>query len=158
MKINLLYGEGDVLTGYTNLHPFAKEETEHLRIADVKNLDRFVENAEATEIIATDVIDYLMLHEIDTIIKHWITKLRIGGKIVLGGTDLHTVSKAFANYTIDVDAINMLLHGSQTEPHLVKRVNLTLTGLCTFLNEACGLKIIKRRMAGYNYLVEAHRV
>lgn len=160
MKLNLIYGEGDYLNGYLNLHPFAMQETEQpkIRIADIKNLDRWVSNAEATEIIATDVIDYLLIQEVPQIIAHWISKLRHGGKIVIGGTDMLEVSKAFHEYEIDLQTVNKLLHGQQTQPHLVKRVNLTLMGIKTFLQtDNHGLKIIKTRRAGYNYIVEAQR-
>jgi hypothetical protein len=44
MKINLLYGHGDHLQEYVNINPFALEETDNVRIADVKHLDAIVED------------------------------------------------------------------------------------------------------------------
>lgn len=157
MKVNLIYGEGDVLTGYLNLHPFAMQDTDEVKIADVKNIDRFVCDAEANEIIATDVIDYLVSHEVPKIIQHWVRKLRHGGKIVIGGIDMNEVTRGFVNGDLDLETTNKLLHGQQTQPHLVRRVNLSLIGIANFLNEDCGLKVMKKRMAGYSYLVEATR-
>ena len=131
MKVNLLYGEADILTGYLNLHPFAisDDDEKNIRIADIKNIDRHVCDAEATEIIATDVIDYLSLYEVPKVLGHWIKKLRHGGKIVIGGTDMNEVTRGFIHGDIDLETTNKLLHGLQTQPHLVKRVNLTLLGV-----------------------------
>jgi hypothetical protein len=157
MKVNLIYGEGDVLSGYLNLHPFAMQDTEDVKIADIKKLDRWIADAQATEIIATDVIDYLTLYEVPKVIAHWAKKLRHGGKIVIGGTDMNEVARGFVNGDINLETTNKLLHGQQTQPHLKKLVNLTGIGLAQFLTQDAGLKILKVRSAGYNYVVEAER-
>jgi hypothetical protein len=157
MKVNLIYGQGDTLNGYLNLHPFAMQDTENTKIADVKNIDRYVCDAEATEIIATDVVDYLVLYEVPEVISHWIKKLRHGGKLIIGGVDVAHVSRDFSKGDIDLETTNKLLHGIQTQPHMVKRVNLTINGICQFLQGDHGLKIIKKRHDGYNYIVEAAR-
>jgi hypothetical protein len=133
------------------------EETDDVKIGDIKNLDPFVNDAEATEIIATDVIDYLPLNDMNTIIDHWVSKLRRGGKIVIGGIDLFQVCKAFTQYDINVETANKLLHGLQDQPHLLKRLTLTLTGLRNYLRDKHGLKILKTRYAGYSMIVEAQR-
>ena len=66
MKLNLLYANvDDVLSGYTNIAPFATQEEDGLFISDIKNLNKFCDDTEATEIIATDVIDYLLLNEVN---------------------------------------------------------------------------------------------
>lgn len=157
MKVNLIYGEADVLSGYLNLHPFAMQDTEDVKIADIKNINRWVNDAEALEIIATDALDYLVLYEVPRVLAHWISKLRHGGKIVVGGTDMQEVARGFVNGDINLETANKLLHGMQTQPHLVKRVNLTLIGVCAFLENDYGLQIMKKRKAGYNYIVEAVR-
>jgi len=157
MKINLIYGEGDVLSTHLNLHPFAMQDTDTVKIADVKNIDRWVCDAEATEIVATDVIDYLILYEVPKVIEGWIKKIRHGGKLIIGGTDMTEVCRAFSNGEIDLETTNKLLHGLQTQPHLVKRVNLTLIGVVGFLQNDFGLHITKKRKAGFNYIVEAVR-
>lgn len=156
MKLNLLYGHGDHLQEYININPFALEETDNIRISDVKNLDKIVENAEATEIIASDVIDYLALNEINPTLDHWISKMRHGARLVIGGCDSYDAAKALVQFEIDLETFNMLVHGTQDQPHLFKRMCLTLPGLCEYLTDH-GLKIIKKRRNGLNYVVEAQR-
>ena len=61
-KINLLFGVGDVLDTHTNINPFAtKEQLEEFGSKiirdDIFNLDKYVDNSEANEILAYDVID-----------------------------------------------------------------------------------------------------
>ena len=150
MKINLLYGHGDQLQGYITIHPFAVEETDSVRIDDVRNLDRVVEDAEATEIIAADVIDYLGLDEVNPALDHWIKKLRHGGTIIIGGCDSYDAAKALVQYEVDLETFNMLIHGTKDAPHLFKKTCLTLPGLVEYL-EQHGLKVIKKRRNGLNY-------
>ena len=156
MKINLLYGHGDLLQSHINIHPFALEETDNLKIGDIRNLDRVVADAEATEIIAADVIDYLGLDDINPTIDHWIKKLRHQGTLIIGGCDSYDAAKALVQYEIDLETFNMLIHGTQDAPHLFKKTCLTLPGLVDYL-EQHGLKIIKKRRNGLNYVVEAQR-
>jgi hypothetical protein len=156
MRVNLIYGKSDVLTGFLNIHPFAREETEHLKIADVKNLNRWAEDAEITELIANDVIDYFPMQDAPKIIAGWVRKLRIGGKIVISGIDLPLVAKSLSQRQIDTKTAVMLLHGSQEEPHLVRRFQVSLPEICNLL-EQMGLKIMKKRHMGFAYVVEGVR-
>lgn len=156
MKINLLYGHGDFLQSHLNINPFSLEETESMKIGDIRNLDGWVDDAEATEIIAMDVIDYFSLAEVNPILDHWISKLRHGGKIVIGGCDALDAAKALSQYELDLQTFNMLIHGTQDQPHLYKKTTLTLIGIVEYFREH-GLKIIKQRKHGINYVVEAKR-
>ena len=156
IKVNLLYGSGDVLHTHLNLDPFTAEETDVLTRADVKNLDNFVDDAEAQEIIALDVIDYMPLRDINTVIQHWASKLRHGGSLIIGGVDLFEVSKAFVQYRLDITQANQLIHGEQSKPYLVKRVNFTSMGLVDYLS-TLGLKIQKKRVNNFHMTIEAIR-
>ena len=155
-KINLLYGSGDVLHTHLNLDPFTSKETDVLIRADVKNLDDFVDDAEAQEIIALDVIDYIPLTDVNKVIKHWVSKLRHGGTLIIGGTDLFEVSKSFAQYRIDITRANKLIHGEQSKPYLIKRTNFTVLGLSDYLS-SLGLKLQKKRVNDFIMTVEATR-
>lgn len=158
MKVNLLYGViGKVQTGYLNIYPFAEEETEHVQMGDIQNLDQFVCDAEATEIIAIDVLDYVELPKITNVLDHWSSKLRKGGKLILGCTDGYIAAKAFADYKISVEEFNIIIHGSQEMPHLIKRVSLTMAGLTKYLETVHNLKVIKKRYDGYGLIIEAER-
>jgi predicted TPR repeat methyltransferase len=156
-KLNLIYGVGDVLHTHLNINPFAEEEIEDVLVrADIKDLSNFAEEAEVTEIIAKDVIDYLPLSQIEKVLSHWVSRLRHGGTIVVGGTDLYEVAKDFSQYRMDITSAIKLLHGEQTKPYLIKRVNFTVMGMVEYLS-GMGLKIQKKRVNNHAMIVEAKR-
>lgn len=158
MRINLLYLEEGARAGFVNVSPFATEETDELKIGDPTfNLDKLVDDAEATEIIANDVIDYLPASIVMDVLDHWVGKLRHGGRLVIGGTDLYEVCKGFTTYALDVHQANAHLHGHAADnPQYIKKITLTALGLSNFL-ATLGLKIVKKRVTGYHFIVETER-
>lgn len=157
-KLNLIYGVGDVLHTHTNINPFAEEaDGETIIRDDLMNLDKHVDDAELTELVASDVLDYIPLNNIENVIKNWMKKIRYGGRVILGGTDLLEVSKSLSQYRIDITEANVLLHGDQSKPYLIKRVNFSATGLSDYLKYEYGFKIIKKRINNYKMIVEAER-
>ena len=158
MRINLLYTEEEPRSGYLNVSPFATEETDELKIGDPTfKLSAWVDDAEATEIVANDVIDYLPADIVMDVLSHWVAKLRHGGTLIIGGTDLYEVCKGFTTYAIDVHQANAHLHGHAADnPQFVKKITLTALGLSNFL-ATMGLTIIKKRVTGYHFIVEAKR-
>lgn len=156
MRINLIYGEGEPKTGYLNLSPFCKQEDEYNKKCELDNL-HYLCDGEATEILAIDVVDYLSLTEVNSYIDHWVSKLRIGGKLIISGVDGFSVAKAFSSYQISIDEYNGLIHGSQTSPHLVRRTSLTLTGLEQYLVETHSLTLVHKRYDGFAFMIEVER-
>ena len=63
MKINLLL-DGHALSGYKNIDPYGYGDETKV-VGDVENLHDIVEDAEATEILALDIIDFLPLDSIE---------------------------------------------------------------------------------------------
>lgn len=158
MKVNLMYGQGDVLHTHLNINPFAEEVVEGKIVrSDIKNLDRFLDDGELSELVALDVIDYLPIVEIERILQNWTNKLKHGGRIILGGTDLFEVAKSLSQYRLDIAEANRLLHGSQAKPFMLKRISFSAVGLSTFLTEKFGLQILKKRINNYEFVIEAQR-
>jgi hypothetical protein len=158
MRVNLIYGpSSEPKTGYLNIHPFAEQEDETTKMCDVRNLDLHVCDAEVTDLVAVDVVDYIPLPEITDVIDHWVSKLRIGGKMTIGAVDAYSVAKAFAEYQIDLDAFNQLILGAQTSPGDHKSNVLTMASLVNYLELKHNLTIIHKRYDGFAYLVTAER-
>ncbi|HCI69507.1 MAG TPA: hypothetical protein DHV30_02445 [Balneola sp.] len=157
-KVNLIYGTGDVLHTHININPFA-ENPDNKKIIrdDIINIDKHVDDAELSELVAYDVLDYIPLTKAEDAIHNWVKKIRMGGKIVLGGTDLIEVCKSLADYRIDLGEANVLIHGEQSKPYLIKRVGFTCLGLCDYLQNKYAFKIIKKRVNNYKMVVEAER-
>jgi len=147
MKLNLLWGTAP-RNGYINVDPFGFGDEEKV-LGELHNLDDVVDDNEAEEIIAEDVIDYLPRDKVIDTIKHWISKLCHGGTLIIGGVDVYEVARSFANYEIGLDDVNYLLHGRQEEPYQQKLTNFTLMGLRDLLLNN-GMRIIKCRGTSFN--------
>ena len=87
MRINLMWGNGSPLSGYTNVDPHSYDK-EGVINSDITDLNDIVGDSEATEILVADVIDYLPKEIVAKAIGHWVTKLRHKGKIVMMALEL----------------------------------------------------------------------
>ncbi len=98
MKIQILTDQQNLIDGY-----------EFVPIKDGEvDLTRFSNN-ECTEIIADNIIDQVPISHVANTIKFLIEKLRMGGKLVLGGTDLRLFCKHVTNQSIGpVDANHII--------------------------------------------------
>jgi len=151
MKINLIL-DGHALSGYKNIDPYGYGDETKV-VGDVENLDDMVEDAEATEILALDIIDFLPPESIEAAIGHWVSKLRHGGKIAIGGKDLWQISKALYQKILDLEEANEVIHGTQEKPRIS---NFTIDKLINTL-ESRGLQILKKRINKFDMVVEAQR-
>jgi len=157
-KVNLIYGEGDFLDTHLNINPFAKNTEEgRLVRADLTNIDKYVDAAEADEVLAMDVIDYIPTIQTKDALTNWISKLRIGGRIVIGGVDIYSISKSIADCSLDIPLANLIIHGKQDKPYLIKRASFSALDLSKYLEEIYGLGIVKKEVLNYRMFVEAQR-
>ena len=155
MRINLMWGNGSPLSGYTNVDPHSYDK-EGVINSDITDLNDIVGDAEATEILAGDVIDYLPKEIVAKAIGHWVTKLRHKGRIVIGGHDIYEITKIVSQQGISAEEISSVLHGEQNNPWEFKASHTTATDLAKTL-EQHGLKILKKRVSGFKMIVEAVR-
>ena len=157
MKLNLIYAQaGDVRNGYTNLNQF-KIRNEELE-QDLHNLDNLVDDGEVEEILAYDVIDYLDASKVEATIDHWIRKLKVGGKIVVSGTDIIEVAKGVASYKLTISDANQLLYNvDKNNPRTYKKVAFSCGALKEYMAKKHGLKIVTARINGYQMVVSAEK-
>jgi hypothetical protein len=155
MKINLLINSNEILNGYINVDPL-NNQLEKIK-GDVHNLDWLCEDAECNEIIAKDIISYFPINAVDSIIEHWIKKLRHKGIINIGGVDLTEIARGIISKNIDLVSANILFYGKQTEEWQVRKSGLTARELVLAIKR-CGLRIMKSRVENYYYMVQAQRL
>lgn len=153
MQVNLSISGKGILPGYVNISPV---ETPDGILGSVTSLDTYIEDAEATEILARDVLDFMSPHDIDDIIEHWVRKLRHGGSLTIGGVDLPSVSQAIARGEMSIDDGNRLLYGSQDVPWNYRKATTSLLLIVEKLSGA-GLKIMSKRYIGNYYSVTGVR-
>lgn len=157
-KINLLYGFGDYMSGHINIDPLGDPENSKIHIGDWKNLDEWVDDAEATEIIALyGIVEFIPRTEINTIVDHWVKKLRHGGTLIIGFTDIYEVAREFVNFNLSTTEVNKAFHGEQGRPEHVKRCSFTTAGMSEYLAILHDMNIIKKRLNGFDAVVEAQR-
>jgi len=139
MKVYLTV-KGDNITGYHNIDASSGGDI-------VKMIG--VEDAEATEIIASDVINFVALSSLDELLSGWVKKMRHGCKIVLGGVEIDEVCKAFVSKAIDVDKFNEMVYEGRIS-------QISFTDLEKTLIKH-GLKITRKRADNFNMIIEAIR-
>jgi hypothetical protein len=155
MRINLMWGNGSPLSGYTNVDPHSYDKEDVIN-GDITDLNDIVDDSEATEILVADVIDYLPRAMVAKAISHWVTKLRHKGRIVIGGHDIYEITKIMSQQGISAEEISDVLHGTQNHPWEFKASHTTAADLAKTL-EQHGLKILKKRVSGFKMIVEAIR-
>jgi len=153
MKINITVGAKQPLSGYINVDPITKFDG---LAVDIRDLDPVVNDAECTELIAVDVLDYLKKQDAISVVQSWIKKLRHNGKIVIGITDAYEVCKLFYQQRISLDDFNYLLHGALSDAWDIKLNHMTME-IIEELMKSNGLKITKRRLDDYTSIVEGVR-
>jgi hypothetical protein len=157
MKVNLLYGNGQILQNCLNINPFLEEEQDNLRRGDIKNLDKFVDDGEVDELIVTNVLEYFQPNKVVEILNHWLKKLAINGKIIIGFTDCYFVCKKLINFEITLAEFNDLIHGAQNKPNEYRRGSISMANVINFFNSV-GYKILQKRIDGDNYIITAQRI
>lgn len=110
-----------------------------------------VADAECTEILAEDLIDYLPLPKMGEVLKWVRSKMRHGCKLIIGGTDIYELSKAFSSFHISLTDFNKLVYSEG------KSTMLTLPALVELI-EQLELKVITKRVNNFKMVVVAERV
>lgn len=156
MKLNLLFNSNDVRAGYQNIDAYTQEGDGKIE-GNVFNLNEIACNAEVVELIALDIIDRIPLPQITQVLGHWLSKIRRGGTITIGGLNLPSVTKAFYRKEIDLVTMNQLFFGKQDTPTNNKKCALDITWIESVLKSE-GFKIIQSRLENVYYYIKAERV
>lgn len=89
-------------------------------------------NNSCTEIVANDVIDKIKNGDIEKFVTILCSKLRIGGKIIITGTDLGTLSRVVINNTISSQDYSSIIENKASLSYMhniiavLKKFNLTI--------------------------------
>jgi hypothetical protein len=156
MKIILTMKPESAPKTYIILSPVVQDNTETEKKINIlshsllNSLDDYIEDGEAEEIILDDIIEYIRSDIFIMVFEKCIKKIKHGGKIIITGTDIYLVCKAFVEYKISIEELNLLVYGN------AKNIGLTSETISKYL-EKIGFKIIKRRHEIYDYLIEAQR-
>lgn len=150
MKINLLMNnKSGVLNNCLNLDPYGDNQARQK--TDITNLDNIVDNGEADEILARDILCYFPLLETPRLIDGWLKKLRKGGKLLIEGTDYEKVCMDVYYGNLNFSDFHDMIYGKG----LLKKNCLSLSGLTKYVRENHPrTQVTLSRFDGYNFILE----
>lgn len=132
MKVNITT-DGTQLNGYLNTDSPTLEQVSH---------------SEATEILAPHIINAIPFQDLGTLFEIFLSKLRKGGIIKIGGYDAIELGRGMLFETVSTVERNSLIGMS--------RCFMTLEEVVEVM-EHVGFKIKKKKLDGLYYLIEAER-
>ena len=137
MKVQIVKDTDPVISGYQriNIGPNSVD------------LSEFADN-ECEFILASEIYDSFTTADVDRLTQYLGTKLRAGGTLVVGGTDIRLFCKAFLNNNISEDEAASIL-GPKKSMTTPDRAVLAL--------QAAGLKVQLTQINGMHYECTATR-
>lgn len=117
------------------------------------NLGDICDKAEATEVLASTMLDYIPAETLERAISAWCELLRHGGKIILGGTNANQLSRLWLSGYIDATEYNRYIYGAGPVRHAaiysVADIEKHLV--------ANGIRITRRHISDMVFIVEGIR-
>ncbi len=155
MKFNLILTDSNkCIKDYVNLSPY--NDKDGLNQGQINNLDWVCDAGSIEHLIADDILSHFRFPAIADILKNWISKLKVSGKITFRGIDFEEVSRALVLEKMNTLEASKLIWGEQSDIYDVKQSGLSIIDLIEYL-EQFGLKVTKKVFEGYKYTVEAVR-
>jgi len=103
---------------------------------------------EIEEIFANDLIDSLSSDQVGEVVVSLVRKMRLGGRIVVGGTDLRMFAKMVINGSMNEEAASQMIGKS----NCMVSTNIIMDTL-----RQCNLNIQASYINGVHYEIEAKR-
>jgi hypothetical protein len=123
------------------------------------SLDSYLDKSETDYINAKDLLDYVPYSIVNNTLANFVSKLRHGGKILIGGTNINYVAEALASGEIDSKQAALMLYGSGVHANTFKSCCYSPIDIKKWLENA-GLEVTKYIVANEygKFIVEAVRV
>lgn len=108
-----------------------------------------VETNQCTELLVDLFLGRVPVDKVQEVIKHWVTRLRKGSKLIINDLDIQQLAKAVLSKKTPVQEINRLLYNGRVSC-------LTLDNIISIL-QSLGLRILRKSLVEFEYSVEAIR-
>lgn len=115
------------------------------------NIDGLCDDNECTMIFGQSILDSIPFEKHAEFINHLYSKLRHGGRLILGGTDIVSLSLNIFNKTINVNDANKMIYG---EGHSKK---CGLTTLEEVRNIMSKILTVEKINIGISFCIEGKR-
>lgn len=157
MKVNLLLDNpAGVRNGYINIDPFAPDNDRDRVKGDVSTISHSIDDGEASEILAYDILDFFAANMADEILAHWLSKLAHGGTLTVAVIDLLEVARGVTSHIVSIEQAQDLLHGLQEKKWDLKKSSYTLQQLVSTISSR-GYKVLSKRVENYRAIVTCQR-
>lgn len=147
MKRIRIHNSDFELSGYTNLHLLNGFDLDALGVDD----------GELEELIFEHVLEHVSVKVVEDMLAKLCRKVKKGGTVRVVGTDILEVSKMISSYRMDLQNINKVIFGEQQTNDETKKCIFTVNHIASFFTELLNFKVLKQRINGIEFLVEAER-
>jgi hypothetical protein len=138
MKLQIIRPEQDTIGGY---------EVVQITKPNSLELSHVVDNS-CESILAADLMDSFGSNSVQQVCQALVSKLRLGGEVSIGGTDVRFFSKFLANGLLDVESACHII----TATYSMSTSDMAVEAL-----KSLGLEILTVHMDGLHYEVKAVR-
>jgi hypothetical protein len=135
------------LNGYTNLI-LANQAI------DFNNLNNVCEQAECTDLILDEILEYIPIQNVIDVLTQFITRLRKNGRFTIVGIDINDTLKAYHNGQLSIADLNAMIFGTEK---IHKCSAFSYTDLEPILTSK-GLQIISIDLLGSKFILTAKRI
>lgn len=146
-KLNIIMG-GDYLNGYINLSPVPNEEYPDVINGSINYLDGVIDNGELDELVADKVVEYIPHTQLQSTISNWVSKIRVGGKLVIGLVETLEVCRMMNLGIMNLQQYNNIVHGTQENERLVKFSSVTTQNIIDMVTKPHSYKLISHTLVG----------
>jgi hypothetical protein len=115
MKVNIILAADMARGGFVNVSPNLTASAE-VAAAPLNGLDEVVCAGEAEELVADNVLPAVDPARADECLAHWASRVRVGGTLTVGATDLYEVAEQLLAGTLSQEAAGQALFGGAV-PH-----------------------------------------
>ena len=150
----------DVRAGYDNIDGFPdlpnnQEFSDEKIKGDVLNLDWHTEDDTCDEIVAIHVLNTCFLGQIGRVLSNWVKKLKKGGTLTIGSTDLKEIAKNIQYDVLPFEESVMRMFGQQKVGIWDLHKNSFTVPILRNMLEQNGLTVTKTRLSNYSIVMEA---
>lgn len=151
IKLRIGFNQPEI-AGYVHVDPKPQNQSipSYPKSLDELDLDTIVENNECVEIVAGELINFIPVSKLFDILGQISRKLRHGGKLTIGGTDLYAMSVAVINGMLNPREVNDAIY---SESH---KAMIPMNDVADLLTKL-GLVVTNRELNGISYIIQAER-
>ncbi len=153
MNVNLIMDTSLARRGFLNICPLAQEETEDPKvvIADVFNLEQYVDAAECECLIANHILSRVPFAAIPGTVAYWRSKIARNGALTIIDHNLGAVIDRFHRDDVSDEQMNQILYGHN-------HVRRSCVSADLIVDCMKGFSVTQKQLNGITYIITAERL